>query len=69
MGMDRKSAGNIEALMRPVKANIKAGLRPALFCLSDLYALEAWDHLRPRALGYRRTLESQALTISRTHPY
>ena len=52
LGMDRKRRReSFAALEQPVSANIKAGQRPALFCLSDLYALEALAHFT--ALGAR----------------
>lgn len=57
LGMDRKKRREtLEALVQPVKANIKAGLRPALFCLSDLYALEALGYFTSQGLRIARDL-------------
>lgn len=45
LGMDREHRGAaFHDLIRPVMADIGGGRRPALFCLSDLYALEAMQY-------------------------
>lgn len=51
LGMDksqRKAA--FEGLVRPVTADIQRGGRPALFCLSDMYALEALSFFTSRGM-------------------
>lgn len=45
LGMDRdKRRESFESLLPLIRRNIEEGLRPALFCLSDLYALEALNY-------------------------
>lgn len=49
LGMDRdKRRASFEALLRPLNNNISEGFRPAMFCLSDLYALEALNYYTAR---------------------
>ena len=51
LGMNReKRRDTFESLVRRVKNNIREGFRPALFCLSDLYALEAMNHFRDQGI-------------------
>lgn len=51
LGMNReKRRDTFESLVQPVMANIREGLRPALFCLSDLYALEAMNRFREQGM-------------------
>ena len=51
LGMNReKRRDTFESLVRRVKTNIREGYRPALFCLSDLYALEAMNHFRDQGI-------------------
>lgn len=51
LGMNReKRRDTFKSLVQLVKTNIREGFRPALFCLSDLYALEAMNHFREQGM-------------------
>ena len=57
LGMNReKRMDTLASLVQPVKANIREGLRPALFCLSDLYALETLNHFMAHGIRVPRDL-------------
>ncbi|MCD7993279.1 MAG: LacI family transcriptional regulator [Clostridia bacterium] len=57
LGMNReKRRDTFESLVQQVEMNIREGFRPALFCLSDLYALEAMNHFRDQGMKIPRDL-------------